>query len=50
LILSQEIDNIQKFNLGTKKLLKNHKKALIRNTAFQSVHAIVDIAKYELKI
>jgi hypothetical protein len=40
-------DHIYKFNLGTKKLHKNNKKQkeLIRNIAFQSVHAIVDTAK-----
>jgi len=39
--------HILKFNLGTKKLERNNKKQqeLIRNTAFQSAHAIVDIAK-----
>ena len=43
----KKINHIQKFNLGTKKLLKNNKKQReqIRNIAFQSVHAIVDSAK-----
>jgi len=43
----KKINHIQKFNLGTKKLLKNNKKQReqIRNIAFQSVHAIVDGAK-----
>lgn len=45
--VAKKIENILKFNLGHKKLNKknNKQKALIRNTAFQSVHAIVDIAK-----
>ncbi|MCK5523500.1 MAG: transposase [Thiomargarita sp.] len=45
--MRKKIDHIYKFNLGTKKLHKNNKKqkALIRNTAFQAVHAIVHIAK-----
>lgn len=39
--------NILKYNLGAKKLDKNnaHQKKLIRNIAFQSVHAIVDLAQ-----
>ncbi len=43
----QKAKNILKFNLGTKKLNNNNKKKkkLIRNIAFQSAHAIVDIAK-----
>jgi len=43
----KKISHIQKFNLGTQKLLKNNKKqkAQIRNIAFQSVHTIVDSAK-----
>jgi IS605 OrfB family transposase len=43
---SHKQKNIVKFNLGTKKLEKNNdaQKKLIRNVAFQSVHAIVDLA------
>lgn len=39
-------NNIKKYNLGRKKLTRqyNHQKALIRNIAFQSAHAIVDQA------
>jgi len=47
ILIRKKLDNIYKFNLGTKKLHKNNKKqkSLLRNTAFQAAHAIVDIAK-----